>query len=107
MRDLSFVPSPDTDDAIVSLADSAEISAILNADGNVSREDVARVLCRGYSVGEMSARSTAGDVFNELLNRLVCCDGRSRPNMLSVYPFCLEGNGAVLSVKSQYHRRAD
>jgi hypothetical protein len=64
MRDLLAVPSPDTDDAIVNIADWAELSALLGATRAASREDIARALYRTYSLSEAAARTRAGDVFN-------------------------------------------
>ncbi|MBK5293394.1 MAG: adenylyl-sulfate kinase [Acidobacteriia bacterium] len=50
MKDLTVLPSPDA--AIVDLADWVEQSAILSADGNTSREDLVRAVCRAYSTVE-------------------------------------------------------
>lgn len=104
MRDLSIVPSPATDDALVALADWAEICALNAADGNISREDLVRGLRRSYSTPEMTARALAGDVFKELADRTLSCTTQARTS-IAAYPFTLKSD--VLSVKTDYHRRPD
>jgi len=104
MRDLTVVPSPATDDAVVNLADWAEICALHAEDSNISREDVMRVLRRSYSTPEMTARSLVGDVFKELEDRVVSCATEARSSF-AAYPFSLEDD--VLSVSREYYRGAN
>ena len=73
MRDLTSVPSPHTDDANVTLADWAGMSALLKPDGIVSREDLARALSRAHSVTGTTGRDRANDAFNELEDRGRAC----------------------------------
>ncbi len=94
-----MVPSPETDDAVVNLADWAELSARLNADGNVSREDIARALCRTYSLQEAAARTKAGDVFNELADRVTSCRQRPTKKAKAAYPFNVGANQGILSYR--------
>ncbi len=104
MRDLTAVPSPATDDALVSLADWAEICALNAADGNISREDLVRALRRSYSTPEMIARTVAGDAFKELADRTHSCVTAARAE-ISIYPFSLQAD--VLSLKAEYRLRPD
>src|SRR6516225_4418373 len=73
ITNLLRVPSPETDDRLVSLADWVEIKALLESDGNASQEDLARALQRAYSMDETEARTVAGDVFKELKDRESAC----------------------------------
>ena len=63
MTNLLKVPSPYADDYLVNLADWVEVKALLESDGNASREDLSRALKREYSIGDSTAEDMAGDVF--------------------------------------------
>lgn len=104
MRDLLTVPSPDTEDAVVDIADWAELSAFLGTVRAVSREDIVRALYRTYSLPEAAARTKAGDVFNELVDRVNCCRRRGAKKSAAAYPFRVETNQAVLSVRPRPSR---
>ncbi|MDA1313925.1 MAG: hypothetical protein O2968_11360 [Acidobacteria bacterium] len=73
MTNLLNVPSPYADDKLVSLADWVEMKALLESDGNASREDLARVLERAHSMNNGAARGLAEDVFKELADRQASC----------------------------------
>lgn len=107
MRDLLRVPSPETDDATVDIADWAELSAFLGSVRAVSREDIVRALCRANSLKEAAARTKAGDVFNELADRVNCCQRRRAEKGAAAYPFHIERNQAVLSFGPQRGRSRD
>jgi hypothetical protein len=107
MRDLLTVPSPETDDAIVNIADWAELSAFLGAVRAVSREDIVRALYRTYSLPEAAGRTKAGDVFNELADRVNCCYRRPAKKGTAAYPFRIERNQAVLSLRPHQSRNPD
>ena len=104
MRDLLAVPSPETDDAVVEIADWAELCAFLGTVHAVSREDIVRALYRSYSLPEAAARTKAGDVFNELADRVNCCHRRGAKKSVAAYPFHVERNQAVLSVRPRPSR---
>lgn len=107
MRDLLTVPSPETDDAIVNIADWAELSAFLGAVCAVSREDIVRALYRTYSMPEGAARTKSGDVFNELADRVNCCHRCPAKKSTAAYPFRIERNQGVLSLGPQRSQNRD
>jgi len=107
MRNLLTVSSPETDDAVVNIADWAELSAFLGTIHAVSREDIARALYRTYSLPEAAARIKAGDVFNELADRANCCHQSTAKKSMAAYPFRVEGNQAVLSLRPRRSRTRD
>src|ERR1700736_3265673 len=79
MPDLLAVPSPHTDDRIVDLADWVEISTFFRNDRSVSREDLATSMVRAHGgsrshgVNRQFFLDLAGDVFNELADRIQTC----------------------------------
>ena len=81
-------------------ADLAEATTLFQADGNVSREDLARALYRRSSVSEARARQVAEDAFNELSDRLQSCGGGK--SELNRYPFSLTVGSTLLSVKRPF-----
>jgi hypothetical protein len=100
MRSLLLTPPVGADDVVVEAADLAEATALFQADGNVSREDLARVLHRRSGVSEDRARRVAEDAFNELSDRLESCGaGKSE---LSRYPFALSFGSTLLSLKRPF-----
>jgi hypothetical protein len=77
MRSLLLAPPLGADDVNVEAADLAEVTAMFQADGNVSREDLSRVLRRRSSLSEDQTRKVAEDAFSELSDRVDSC-GSSR-----------------------------
>ncbi len=100
MRNLLLAPALRSDDVIVEAADLAEAMTPFQADGNVSREDLARVLHRRSSVTEDFARRVSEDAFTELSDRVVAC-GASK-NQVSRYPFSLSVGSTLLSLKRPF-----
>jgi hypothetical protein len=101
ITNLLRVPSPETDDRLVSLADWVEIKALLESDGNASQEDLARALQRAYSMDETEARTVAGDVFKELKDRESACVPLSGKEREWEYPFQLNQSGNLLSMRTK------
>jgi hypothetical protein len=100
MRSLLLTPPVGADDVVVEAADLAEVTALFQADGNVSREDLARALHRRSGVSEDRARRVAEDAFSELSDRLKSCGaGKNEPNR---YPFCLSFGSTLLSLKRPF-----
>lgn len=100
MRSLLLAPPLGADDVVVEAADLAEVSALFQADGNFSREDLARILHRRSGVPEERARRVAEDAFNELTDRLESCGaGKSELNR---YPFSLSFGSTLLSLKRRF-----
>jgi hypothetical protein len=91
MKSLLEVSS--ADDPITEHADWLELSAMVEADGNVSPETLARALIRGGNVTEDRARSVARDAFVELGDRAKSCQSIGRR---SVYPFRLDRRDNLL-----------
>lgn len=101
ITNLLKVPSPETDDRLVNLADWVEIKALLESDGNASQEDLARALARAYSMDETDARTLAGDVFNELQDRQSACVPLPGKGRAWEYPFQLNQSGNLLSMRTK------
>jgi hypothetical protein len=100
MRSLLLTPSLLADDVIVEAADLAEVTTLFQADGNVSREDLARSLYRRSSVSEDKARRVAEDAFNELSDRLTSCGASG--GLLNRYPFRMTPDGTLLSLRRPF-----
>jgi hypothetical protein len=96
MNNLLVVPSPDTQDANVSIADWAELSALFAADGSTSREDVVRALRRD-GTSPLVSEETAQDVFKELADRASCA---ITSGGAMTYPFTLERNNTYLRLNN-------
>lgn len=73
VTNLLSVPSPDSDDSLVDLADWVEVKALLADDGNASQEDLTRALEQAHSMEENDAKAIADGVFKELLDRIDSC----------------------------------
>lgn len=101
ITNLLTVPSPETDDKLVNLADWVEIKAILESDGNASQEDLSRALQRAYSMDEMDARTLAGDAFKELKDRENVCLPLPGRGHAWQYPFKLNAAGNLLSLRAK------
>jgi hypothetical protein len=101
ITNLLKVPSPETDDRLVNLADWVEIKAVLESDGNASQEDLARALQRAYSMDETNARTLAGDVFKELKEREAACVPLPGKGRAWEYPFTLNDPGNLLSLRTK------
>jgi hypothetical protein len=99
ITNLLKVPSPETDDKLVNLADWVEIKALLESDGNASQEDLARALQRAYSMDETDARTLAGDVFKELKDRETSCVPLPDKGPAWEYPFAVNAGGNLLSLR--------
>jgi hypothetical protein len=97
LTNLLTVPSPETDDRLVNLADWVEMKALLDNDGNASQEDLARSLQRAYSISDMNARALASDVFKELADRYNSCIPLPETGRAWEYPFRLNQAGNLLS----------
>jgi hypothetical protein len=102
ITNLLKVPSPETDDKLVNLADWVEIKALLESDGNASQEDLARALQRAYSMGETEARTLAGDVFRELKDREISCVPLAGKGRSWEYPFKLNSSGNLLFFRAKF-----
>lgn len=100
MRSLLLTPSLGADDVVVEAADLAEMTALFQADGNVSREDLARALHRRQGASEQRARRIAEDAFNELSDRLESCGAGK--DELNRYPFSLSDGSTLLSLKRPF-----
>ncbi len=102
------VPSPETDDWLVNLADWVEIRALLESDGKASQEDLARALQRAHSIDETAARTLAGDVFKELADRRRSCIQMTGKGGELNYPFGLNkpGNLLTFQIKPSSRSRA-
>jgi hypothetical protein len=101
ITNLLTVPSPETDDKLVNLADWVEIKALLEGDGNASQEDLARAIQRAYSIDESDARALAGDVFKELKDRESSCLPLAGKGKDWEYPFSLNSSGNLLSLRKK------
>jgi hypothetical protein len=101
ITNLLKVPSPETDDRLVNLADWVEIRALLEADGNASQEDLARALQRTYSMADTEARTLAGDVFKELKDRESVCVPLAGKGRAWEYPYRLNPSGNLLSMRTK------
>jgi hypothetical protein len=99
ITNLLKVPSPETDDKLVNLADWVEIKALLESDSNASQEDLARALQQSYSVNSSDARTLAGDVFKELKDREAACIPLPGKGHVWEYPFKLNAAGNLLSLR--------
>lgn len=106
ITNLLKVPSPETDDKLVNLADWVEIRALLESDGNASQEDLARALQRAYSMDETEVRTLAGDVFKEIKDREVSCIPLAGKGRNWEYPFILNKSGNLLSVRKTFTERS-
>jgi hypothetical protein len=106
ITNLLQVPSPETDDRLVNLADWVEIKALLESDGNASQEDLARAVQRAYSVDETDARTLAGDVFKELADRQNACTPIPGKDRTWEYPFELNATGSLLSFRGKFTSRS-
>jgi hypothetical protein len=101
LTNLLKVPSPETDDKLVSLADWVEIRALLEADGNASQEDLSRALQRAYSMSDTEAQTLAGDVFKELKDRESACVPLPGKGRVWEYPFQINKSGNLLSMRAK------
>lgn len=106
ITNLLKVPSPETDDRLVNLADWVEMKALLESDGNASQEDLARALQRAYSMDETEARTLAGDVFKELADRQSSCVPLSGKGRAGEYPFELNATGNLLLLRVKLGSRS-
>ena len=108
MPDLLAVPSPYADDRVVDLADWVEINTFFKDDRSVSREDLATSLVRahgvnrGHGLNRQHALDLAGDVFNELADRIQACSGHDEADTATAYPFYLNDVETTLQVKPEY-----
>lgn len=94
------VPSPDTDDRLVTLADWVEVKALLDSDGNASLGDLAVAVKHAYSTDDALAKSLAADVFRELADRHSCCAPLPGKGNDWEYPFNLNNSNSLLSVRT-------
>jgi len=101
ITNLLKVPSPETDDKLVTLADWVEIKALLESDGSASQVDLARALQSAYSMDETDARTLAGDVFKELKDRETSCAPLVGKGRAWEYPFKLNAPGNLLSLRAK------
>lgn len=101
VTNLLTVPSPEADDRLVNLADWVEIKALLDADGNASREDLARALMRAYSMDGTAAKTLAGDVFKELIDRQDSCVPLPARGRDWEYPFTVNDTTSLLSLRTK------
>ncbi|MGD1071440.1 MAG: hypothetical protein ABSB15_14965 [Bryobacteraceae bacterium] len=101
ITNLLKVPSPETDDKLVTLADWVEVKALLESDGNASQEDLSRALQRAYSMGESAARALSGDVFRELQDREKSCVPLRGKGRAWEYPFKLNNSTNLLSFRGK------
>jgi hypothetical protein len=106
VTNLLFVPSPEAEDKLVNLADWVEVKALLESDGNASREDLARALGREYSMEDASAKGLAAEVFRELADRHDSCIPLPGKGHAWEYPFTLNASGTLLSVRSDMQPKA-
>jgi hypothetical protein len=106
LTNLLKVPSPDTDDKLVNLADWVEIKAFLESDGNASQEDLVRALVQAYSIEEDRSRALAGDVFKELADRQATCVPLEGKGHTWEYPFVLNGSNNLLSLRAAVSARS-
>jgi hypothetical protein len=97
ITNLLKVPSPETDEKLVNLADWVEMKALLDSDGNASQEDLARALLREYTSTDTNARALAGDVFKELADRHNSCIPLPQTGRTWEYPFKLNATANLLS----------
>jgi hypothetical protein len=93
----SLLEVSSADDPITEHADWLELSAMIEADGNVAAENLARALVRSGS-GEDRARSVARDAFVELRDRAESC---KRAATKSVYPFRVDRRENLLIRKTK------
>jgi hypothetical protein len=100
MCSLLLTPPLGAVDTVVEAADLAEVTALLQADGNVSREDLSRTLHRRSSATEERTRLVAEDAFNELSDRLQSCGAGK--GELNRYPFSLTSGSTLLSLKRPF-----
>jgi hypothetical protein len=107
MPDLLAVPSPNASDRVVDLADWVEISTFFKSDHSVSKEDLAIALERAHGMnrskgkGRQDALDLAGDVFNELEDRIETCHGHAASEICA-YPFFLNAVQTTLHVKKEF-----
>ena len=101
VTNLLNVPSPEADDRLVNLADWVEVKALLDADGNASQEDLARALARAYSMDGTAAKTLAGDVFKELLDRHDSCIPLPGKGHDWEYPFTVNSSASLLSLRTK------
>jgi hypothetical protein len=108
MPDLLAVPSPNTSDRVVDLADWVEINTFFKSDRSISREDLATAVERAYGTGRskgngrQQALDLAGDVFNELEDRIETCGSHKNANDISAYPFYLNSAQTALHTKKEF-----
>ena len=95
MRDLLSLPSASEDDAIVNLADWVEMTAILSADRNSSREDLKRAIRRSSGLSDDHVEQLSSDVFTEIEDRLKSCGNSTTGQPL--YPFMLDSSSTLLT----------
>jgi hypothetical protein len=113
MPDLLAVPSPHTSDRVVDLADWVEISTFFKRDYSVSREDLATALERAHGMsrskgkGRQDALDFAGDVFNELEDRIQTCHDNEAKSEIGAYPFYLNDVQTTLHVKKEFLPRGN
>ena len=100
MRNLLITPAPQSEDFLVDAADWAELTALLRANGMVSRQDLARAVHRRSGFSEVTSLEKAGDAFSELADRIDSCGAGS--SELSRYPFSLDSSGTLLTLKRPF-----
>ena len=105
MRSLLVTPSTISDDILVEAADWAEVTALFRADGCVSREDLARALCRRSGIKEARAREISDDAFSELANRAAACS--KSVSSINRYPFSLGNNETLLSLRHPFKKTSN
>lgn len=86
------------DDAITEHADWLELRALFEKDGNVAQEDLVRAIVQRGGATEDRARQMAQDVFVEIEDRVVACDGGGKS---AVYPYKLDRRRNLLIRKSR------
>ncbi len=97
MSSLLYVASGD--DEVVEHADWVEASSLFKADGNISREDLARAITVDGSLSQQKARERAEEAFDEIADRIRACAANAHPR-ISCYPFELIEHGEVLQKMS-------
>ena len=97
MDNLLVLPSPETQDANITIADWVELSALFSADGGTSREDVVRALRRDTGLTDTRAQELANDVFRELSDRAKSAAVEDALP-IATYPFRLERSDTHLKL---------
>lgn len=95
MKSLLEVSS--ADDPITLHADWLELSAVLEADGNIAPENLVRALVKA-GASEERARSIGQDAFTEVTDRSRSCNGGGT---VSTYPFRIDAGRNLLTRKNK------